>query len=227
MSDIFREVDEALQKEKAEKLWKEYGPILLLAAVTLVLSTAAITAYRSWDSWRNQQETQKLVEALSSENMEQALRSVSDDTRDTQASIALMVAAASHSEKGEVDQAIPLYKKVMDDKGAPNAFRDLASILYTRATLIQDPSKAGNQDLLDTLLPIAKNDRAAFQLQAKLDAALLYGQGQQKYDEAIKLLDGIEDENMTDSLKEKATALKHVYEYERSQSNKAKETPAS
>lgn len=227
MSDIFREVDEALQKEKAERLWKEYGPILLIAAITLVLSTAVITAYRTWDNHRNQHETQKLVDALSSENMAEALLSVSKDTRETQASIALMVAAAAHSEKGEIDKAIPLYKQVMDDSGAPHDFRDLASILYTRATLIQDPSKASDKDLLKNLLSVAKDDDAAFQLQAKLDAALLYGQGQGKYDEAIKLLNDIDEEKMTDSLKEKAAALKHVYEYERSKSTETKETPAS
>ena len=45
MSDIFREVDEALNKEKAAQFWKNYGPTLLLAAVILVASTAALRAH--------------------------------------------------------------------------------------------------------------------------------------------------------------------------------------
>ena len=40
MSDIFREVDEALQRDKAEKFWKEYGNTLLMALVLLVIGTA-------------------------------------------------------------------------------------------------------------------------------------------------------------------------------------------
>lgn len=227
MSDIFREVDEALQKEKAEKLWKEYGPILILAAVTLVLSTAAVTAYRSWDAWRSQQETQKLLQAMTSENMPAALADIAGDTRDAQDAIARMTAAAAHGEKKEFEQAASLYGEIANDKGAPDVFRDLAAILQTRSLLMADPAKASDKQLLENLLPIAKNDDAAFQLQAKMDAALLYGEGQQDYASALSLLEGLEDADISASLKEKAMALKHVYEYEQSRTAEQKDTPRS
>ena len=68
--------------------------------------------------------------------------------------------------------------------------------------------------MLDRLLPIAKNEKSAFHLQARLEAALLYGEALKDYTAALALLTGFDADKGTDSLQEKAQALKHVYEYE-------------
>jgi len=49
MTDIFREVEEDLRKEKASELWRRFGPYLLLLAVLIVVATAA---WRGWVYWR-------------------------------------------------------------------------------------------------------------------------------------------------------------------------------
>lgn len=54
MSDIFREVEEEVRRERLEKLWKEYGDYIV-AGVALVVIVVA-----GWQLWRHYQEQQRL-----------------------------------------------------------------------------------------------------------------------------------------------------------------------
>lgn len=215
MSDIFREVDEALQREKASKFWKEYGPTLVLGAVVVVLATAATTGYQTWDTWRNKQETAKLVVASEDKDMAAAMEKAAADTRDGHKVVALLNAAGTHAGKKEFAKAAALYDQAARDSSAPSDLRDLATILQSRSLLLSAGDKAPDyKSHIEKLLPIAKNNGSAFQLQAKLDAALLYGDGLKDYTAALDLLKEFETKDGQNSLSEKATALKHVYEYE-------------
>lgn len=220
MSDMFREVDEALSREKAAKFWKSYGPTLIGCAIILVLSTAATTAYRTWDSSRNKEETSKLVFAAEEKDMAAAMEDAAKDTRDGHKAVALLNAAAKHAEKKEFSKAGELYNTVSMDASAPGDLRDLATIFYVRSKLLEEGSaKPDTKALLDQVLPVAKNDKSAFQLQAKLEAALLYGEGLKDYTSALDLLKGFDGDDASGSLQEKATALKQVYTYELAKSS--------
>jgi hypothetical protein len=50
MSDIFQEVDEAVRREKLEKLWKRYGNFVIAGAVLLVLAIGAWRGYQWWEA---------------------------------------------------------------------------------------------------------------------------------------------------------------------------------
>jgi hypothetical protein len=56
MSDIFHEVDEAVRREKLQKLWQRYGNFVIAAAVLVV---AAVGAWRGYEWW----EAKKAAEA--------------------------------------------------------------------------------------------------------------------------------------------------------------------
>ncbi len=215
MSDIFREVDEAMSREKAAAFWKNYGPTLVLAAVILVLSTAVTTAYRHWDSSANKEETAKLIAAIESPDMVIAMTEAAKDTRGPHKAIALLSAANSAATQKDFAAASDLYKQVSEDNGAPDDLQDLATILYARSIQLTDTdAKEDIQALLDKLLPVAKNEKSAFQAQAKIEAALLYGSQFKDYTKALDLLKGMDKQTSSDSLTEKATALTHVYQYE-------------
>ena len=220
MSDIFREVDEALQQEKMAKIWKEYGPTLVLAAILMVLTTGLTTAYRAWDSSRNQQETAKLVLASEQKDIASAMEKAAGDSRDGHKAIAFLNAAAKYADKKDFTKAATLYKELADDSSIPHDLRDLSSIFYVRAALLA-PGKAPALDsLIQRLLPIDGNDRSPFQKQAKLETALLYGNGMKDYTKALELLKGFGEETGEDSLNEKAAALTHLYEHEQSTAQK-------
>jgi len=215
MSDIFNEVDEALRREKAAKFWKEYGPTLIAAAVLLVVATGITTGYKTWDSHRNKQETTKLILAAEEKDIASAMEKAATDTREGHKGVAMLNAAAKYAEKKDFTKAAALYDSLSKDSGADADLRDLGNILYARAAILTAKDKdADYKALAERLLPVAEDDKSPFQLQAKLDAALLYGNGLKDYTKALDLLQGFEADSAADSLKEKANALQHVYEYE-------------
>lgn len=218
MSDIFREVDEALQREKAAQFWKDYGPTLVLAAIVLVISTGAGTAWRAWQTSQNHKATHTLIAAAEDKDIAAAMEKAASETGGDHKIIALMNAASKYAAKEDYFKASELYLQVATDNSAPSDIRDLATILGQRASAFvskEGPAVATNR--LKYLEPIAKNDKSPFQLQAKLEAAVLYGEELKDYTKALDLLKGFDADNVSPSLKEKATALQHVYEYELSQ----------
>ncbi len=217
MSDIFREVDEALQQEKAARLWKEYGPTLMLAIVVLIASTAITTAYRSWNSHVNKGETAKLVMAAEDKDIAAAMEQATIDMDDGHKAIGLMNAASKAAASEDFAKAQTLYQRVADDKGAPKDLRDLSTILSVRARLLVKGKEAPDyKAMAQPLSAIANSTRSPFAKLAKLEAALLYGDGLKDYTAALNALQGLDGQGLSESIKEKASALKRVYEYEQS-----------
>lgn len=216
MSDIFREVDEAMQREKAAKMWKEYGPTLVLAAAVLIIGTGVGTAYRSWHSSHNKSGTAELIQAADEKDIASAMEKAAADSKGGHRSVAQMNAAAKYAESKNFAKAGELYNQVADDKRAPDALRDLAKILSVRSEMLTAGDKADYKALAAKIEPVANDKNSPFQMQAKLDTALLYGDGLKDYTKALSLLEGLEDakDDASDSLKEKASALEHVYQAE-------------
>ena len=219
MSDIFREVDEALSREKAAAFWKNYGPTLIACAIIIVATTAATTGYLRWTSWNNKNETAKLVAATNDPDIAAAMEKAAADTDGAHKAVAQMIAAAKQAESKDFTAAAQTYQSVADDSGAPDDLRDLAVILNTRAATLAAADKAPDyKAMAEKLVPIANNPESAFRHQAKLEAALLYGDGLKDYTRALDLLKDFDSDAPSDSLKETATALSPVYQYELAQS---------
>lgn len=221
MSDIFREVDEALQREKAAQFWKKHGATLVIFALILIGGTGLTTAYRVWNENRNAAETSRLINAVESTDGIPALEKLAGDTRPGPATIARMNAAARLAADKKFADASKLYEQVADDTAAPADLRDLATILYVQS--VQQTNAAPDYKALAEKLKKAANSKSgAFALKARLESALLYGDGLKDYASALKMLDGFEAPSVPASLQEKARALKHVYTYEQ-----AKTAPAA
>lgn len=211
MSDIFREVDEALQQEKAAKFWKEYGPTLIVCAIIIVLSTAASTGFMTWNKHRNAGETARLVEALESEQTAATmLQDVAKDTRTKHETLALLTAAGMLGEKKDYAQAATLYKQAYEN-GSAGGLEGLARILYVRSTLASN-SETNADDLLAVLKPVLNDDNGPWQWPAKIDAALIAAHLQKNYAAAAAHLQGADDAtNLPPSLSQRAQALHQLY----------------
>lgn len=134
VADIFREIDEELQQEKAARLWKRYGPYVITLAVLIVLG---VGGYRFWLSYDAKQK------AAESARYETAARTLADDPAAAAAQFGALAAdgnkgyaalaslqqAAALVEAGDLEAAIITYRKLADDTGAPAVFRDLARLL--------------------------------------------------------------------------------------------------
>jgi hypothetical protein len=55
VADIFKEVDEDLRRDQAEKLWRKYGAYVIAAAAAVVLATAG---FQTWKWWYSKQQTE-------------------------------------------------------------------------------------------------------------------------------------------------------------------------
>jgi len=118
MSDIFREVDEEVRRDKAEEFWKKYQNHILIAVALIVLAAAG---YRFWDN-------QRLKAAQDAgAQFEQALQ-LDHDGKAPEATAALSKIAAEapagYKTLARLAQAAVLSKS--DPKGAIAAYDTLA-----------------------------------------------------------------------------------------------------
>jgi hypothetical protein len=211
MSDLLQDIDEAIKRENAEKFWKENGPYLLGGAVLLVLMTAVFTAYNTWQTNRNAQQTAIIVQAMQAKPPETALAESLKDLKGQHKAMAMLQLAGLQAQAGKTNEALKLYRDVAADRSLPSLWRDLATLNAARSewngTLDQAKAKA----LFDSLKPLtaAKNP---WHLQAAIQAAMIAGDNLGDYDTAIKLLRGpITDPSTPPDLKARAQALDHLY----------------
>ncbi|TWB79725.1 hypothetical protein FBZ87_102146 [Nitrospirillum amazonense] len=139
MSDIFREVDDDLRRERLEKLWRQVGPYLLAGAVAILAGTAA---YVAWDQYRTRQAiertsalisaTEKVAPAIESGNAKDALAALAAVTPKlggAPATLARLQEAGLKAASGDAAGAIAIYDQIAGSADNDPLFRDLAQIL--------------------------------------------------------------------------------------------------
>jgi len=134
MSDIFREVDEDLRRDRMERLYKRYGGVVLAAALAIVAGTGAYTAWRNWQQSQHQQETAALTAALSqagqgAEKGVEALAAFAGKADPGMAGLAQLNAAALLTREGKTAEAVAVYDKLAANGSVGPVYRDLASLL--------------------------------------------------------------------------------------------------
>ncbi len=134
MSDIFREVDEDLRRDRMERLYKRYGGVVLAAALAIVAGTGAYTAWRSWQQSKHQEETAALASALTqagqgAEKGVEALAAFAAKADPGMAGLAQLNAAALLIREGKTAEAIAVYDKLAANGSVGPVYRDLASLL--------------------------------------------------------------------------------------------------
>lgn len=202
MSDIFREVDEALQQEKLLKIWEEYRTTIIAAIAILILSTALTTAYHSWNASRDATETARLMEALQAENPEAEIQKIIGDTRNGHEALGRMSTAGLLLEDNKKAEAAAIYLEAAKDKSTPRDFRDLARLLYNQNAAEQD---------LDLLKPLLANEKSPWIWHARLQAAVIAGDKNDMAQALAYLKPFATSDAMPQSLKQRATALINVY----------------
>ncbi|WP_448205120.1 DUF2659 family protein [Azospirillum sp. sgz302134] len=134
MSDIFREVDEDLRRDRMERLFKRYGGVALAGALAVVAATGGYTAWRNWQQSQHQQETAALTAALAQagqgpEKGVEALAAFAGKADPGMAALAQLNAAALLAREGKTAEAVAVYDKLAANSGVSGVYRDLASLL--------------------------------------------------------------------------------------------------
>lgn len=136
MSDIFREVDEDLRRDRAEHVFKKYGAYMIAAAVALVAGTGGYTAWRNWQDSKRQQDTAALVTAISQtaqgpEKGVEALSAFAGTADAKLAALAQFNAAALLLRQNKPADAATVYDGIAANGSVDPVYRDLATLLGT------------------------------------------------------------------------------------------------
>lgn len=133
MPDVFDEVEEDLRRDRAEKLWKKYGPYLIAAAVALVAATGAYSFWQDHQRKRLEASAQRYAAAgdLVAGDRERALaelRGLAQDGSGGFAGLARLKEAALIAERDPA-QGLALFRRVAGDSALDAELRRTAAAM--------------------------------------------------------------------------------------------------
>lgn len=205
---FLREVDENLRRDRAQDFAKKYGK-WLIAAVLLFL--AAVAGYLYWQNQQQQraaEQSEQLMaayNAIGSGNKAAAMKQLQPLTgsdNEIVRSLALLTQAAIALDDSDRNAALTRYRELASDEGAPEPFRNIASI---RATALEfDTMKP--QEVVARLEPLAKPGSPWFGSAGELTAMAYLKQGQRE--RAGRLFAAIaKDEQVPPTLRNRAVQI--------------------
>ena len=160
MSDIFREVDEEVRRERLEQLWKRYGSYITAAALVVVACVGAWRGYLYWEE-RKAAEAGAAYEAASGladagkhSEAEAAFAKLASEGTAGYRSLARFREAAQLG-LSDPKAAVAAYDALARDASLGQSMQDLAAV---RAALLQVDA-ASYQDLRTRLEPLTAADR--------------------------------------------------------------------
>jgi hypothetical protein len=208
MSDLLRDIDEAMRIEKLTRLWNEHKTALIAGVTALILGTAAHTAWNSWDTRQKSAETTALLTALEAEQPLPELEKLAE--RDHKP-LTLMMAAAHALSQKKYDEAISLYTQVEADRKAPDMFRDLAIVQIVNLSMDHNDATTADE-LLQKIDTVAGREKSPWQGQALFARATVKAHKSKDIKGAIGDLELVMSKSsLPSSLRQRAQALIDTY----------------
>ncbi len=134
MSDIFKEVEDDLRRERLKTLWDRYGIFVLGAAVLIVIVTAGWRGYEAWETRRDRAAGDTYisvlneVEGVSTAGSGETLLAYAADAPGGYGILAEFRAATAFADAGDGPRASEVLSGIANDGDTPAIYRDLARI---------------------------------------------------------------------------------------------------
>jgi len=211
MSDLLREVDDAIRAENMKKLWDEHKSAIITGITALILGTAALSGWKSWELNRNRTQTADIFAASQSAKPAEALAVLGREQEGNAAAISLLNAAALELNAGNKPKALENYTLAQSAKSADAIFRDMATLQKINLALDIN-AKATADDLLKELSPIAGSKKSPWSGEAQFMTGFIKGEKNKDYAGAVNDLEKLAARiDVAHSLKSRAAALQSVY----------------
>ena len=134
MSDIIREVDEELRRERLANIWKKYGSLIVLGAFLLVAGTAGWRGYEYYANKQAEAASERYVAAqklaADATKTDEAIAAFNAITADAPSSYKLLSRLSAAAELGQKDakQGAAAFDAIANDTSVEPLMRELASI---------------------------------------------------------------------------------------------------
>ncbi|MGE4481920.1 tetratricopeptide repeat protein [Acidocella sp.] len=186
MVDILDEIAEDIRHERALKLAKRYGGLLVLV---LILILAGVAGQEYWQAHKTKQAeaaatrylalTQQVDEPngditpAQAETTAKTLITFSDTAPETYKTLARLRAAALYANAGETSKAAALWTRIGADEAAPTLLRDAANLLFAQHEL----GIAKDSDILARLQPMVQARNSYHGLAREMQAMAYLNEG--------------------------------------------------
>ena len=133
MSDILRQIDEDLRKERLSNLWKKYGIYSILLMVSVILIIIGYQVVVSMNQANNEKLLEKYINATNSETINQQLSFFEELTYSNNnflSSLAELRILNLKIENGNSEVALVELEKLIKNKNNDPIISDLATYLY-------------------------------------------------------------------------------------------------
>jgi hypothetical protein len=160
MSDLFREVDEEVRRERYLKLWRAYGKYAIAALLAFLIGAGAALAWRDYRLRSAQEESSRYAAALAQARAgktavaAEAFLALAEDSRTAYRALAALQAAAQRLAADDRPGAVAIYDKLAKDTSAERIWRDLAQLLAALALADTGPPA----ELEQRLAPLMAED---------------------------------------------------------------------
>ncbi len=194
VSDIFTEIDEDLKRERALKLWKQYGNYVIGAAVAIVAGTAGYVAWQDYSKKQAEAAAAQYVAALdqaksaNTADASKALANIAQNGRAGYPALARLEEAGTKASAGDMAGAVAIYRQVAADASVDRELRDAATVLAALDSLDTPNPADVDKDLAALTAPTNPWHYMAWEIEAA--AALKAG----KIDDARKNYSRISDD---------------------------------
>jgi len=212
---LIQDVEDAIRKEKLETFWHENGGYIIAFAVLVVLGTAAITGWRSWEERTNKFQTEMLISALESPTPATALEEVQFNLDGGHLALAKFNEARLLKDAGNFEGAADAYR-IVARSNADSVLRDMATYLSVMTAWedldAAERTPAATNTMLETLAPLISDNKNAWQHHARKMAAIIIAETTADYESArAYLAPSMRAEGVTPNLMRKMLALDHVF----------------
>jgi len=160
LSDIFREVDEEVRRERLQQLWERHGNLIVALALLIVL---AVGGWRGYDWWEDRKATESgaafeaAVALAESGKQDEAQAAFSKLAKEGSSGYRILARFREAAEFAKTDPAaaVKAYDSLAAESGVGRSLQDLAVI---RAGLIVVDT-ATPAELATRLEPLTASDR--------------------------------------------------------------------
>lgn len=175
MSELFREIDSELRKDKARELLIKYGPRFLILSVVAVIAVVIGVYLRDQEHARQAEATAELVRIVGEgpfpDNLPAwELAGFADTTGGTVGALGKLHLAGQLARDGNIEGALKAYQELAIDRDLPDELQDLA-LLYS--IILRMNEGAAHDELLAELEPLM-NPNVAWRWSAMELTALLH-----------------------------------------------------